>query len=474
MRKNADKRSVKRRVAEAAVFLILLCVAAVFVKSKYEVWHAQQPYPAALSALQELEQTIPEAGFTEDQLDIDGFPKSNGNGYVFRVRDEAGNAVAEIELDAVGYDIFRKPLCAVTEVRGKVTAEILGSDESSFSVDDRGYSHTWAEPEKQIFPGRVSSAGIAGLFTDLQILPGDGYALVKAQENRLFLTVPGTGEETDAIRAAVSEALVRDYAGENESVTSLEMTQPLFLEEDEAVVFARCQHGSPDNRSEGLTGYYVRRSSGGTWNVRGEAQDEYSLLEYTEAEVFEIPEYAEPPKMTAKDHPYYIMVNRQMNTVTVFAKDEDGAFTVPYKAMICSTGREGHETPLGNFSVQRFKAEWCYMIDGSYGQYATGFRDGGYLFHSVCYTAKDRATMMRDEYNMLGGFASAGCVRLQTADAKWIFDNCEVGTGVTVYDGEEAGPFGKPEKAVPEITDENDNGWDPTDPDPNNPWYRGN
>lgn len=474
MRKNADKRSIKRRVAETAVFLVLLCIAAIFAKGKYEIWHAQQPYPVALRALQELKQTIPEAGFTDDQLDADGFPKSGGNGYVFRVRDEAGNAVAEIELDTVGYDILRKPLCAFTEARGKVTAEILGSDESSFSVEDHGYNHTWAEPEKQLFPGKVSSASVAGLFTDLQILPGDGYSLVKVQEKRFFLTVPGDDEETAMIRAAVSEELVRDYAKEDESVTSLEMTDPVFLEKNQAVVFTRCQHGSPDSQSEGEAGYYLRRSNNGAWNVRGEAQDESSLLEYMEEDIFEIPEYAEPPKMTAKDHPYYIMVNRQMNTVTIFAKDESGNFTVPYKAMICSTGREGHETPLGNFSVQRFKAEWCYMIDGSYGQYATGFRDGGYLFHSVCYTAKDRATLMRDEYNMLGGFASAGCVRLQTADAKWIFDNCEVGTGVTVYDGPEAGALGKPERAVEEITEENDNGWDPTDPDPNNPWNSGN
>ncbi|MBP5751033.1 MAG: L,D-transpeptidase [Firmicutes bacterium] len=444
------------------------------MKGKYETWHAQQPYPVALSALQELGQAIPEAGFTEDQLDVDGFPKSGGDGYVFRVRDEAGNAVAEIELSATGYDIFRKPLCAVTEVRGRVTAEILGSDESSFSVEDHGYSHTWAEPEKQIFPGKVSSAIVTGLFTDLQILPGDGYELVKAQEKRLYLTVPGDGEEDAAIRAAVSEELVRDYAKEEETVTSLEMTEPLFLEENQAVVFTRCQYGSSDSTREGEAGYYVRRSSSGVWNVRGKTQDESSILEYTDEAIFEIPQYAEPPKATAKGHPYYIMVNRQMNTVTIFAKDDRGNYTIPYKAMICSTGREGHETPLGNFSVQRFKAPWCYMIDGSYGQYATGFRDGGYLFHSVCYTAMDHATLMRDEYYMLGDFASAGCVRLQTADAKWIFDNCETGTGVTVYDGPEAGALGKPEKAVEELTDENDNGWDPTDPHPYNPWNSGN
>ena len=40
--------------------------------------------------------------------------------------------------------------------------------------------------------------------------------------------------------------------------------------------------------------------------------------------------------------------------------------------------------------------------------------------------------MMTDEYNMLGNFASAGCVRLQVEDAKWIWTNCEQHTTVIV------------------------------------------
>ena len=35
-----------------------------------------------------------------------------------------------------------------------------------------------------------------------------------------------------------------------------------------------------------------------------------------------------------EDLPYYIMVNRRMNTVTVYTQDVTGAYTVPYKAMI--------------------------------------------------------------------------------------------------------------------------------------------
>lgn len=168
--------------------------------------------------------------------------------------------------------------------------------------------------------------------------------------------------------------------------------------------------------------------------------------------------------------PYQILVNRAANTVTVYTLDDAGAYTVPLKAMVCSTGRAGHETPLGTYSVLPLKKEWCLMYDGTYGQYTTAF-NGDILFHSICYWAPNPEWMIAEEYNLLGSFASLGCVRLQTADAKWIFDNCAPGTVVIVYDDpDNPGPLGKPETLVPWISPEMDNGWDPTDPRPENPW----
>lgn len=168
-----------------------------------------------------------------------------------------------------------------------------------------------------------------------------------------------------------------------------------------------------------------------------------------------------------KKCPYYIMVNRKMNTVTVYTQDPAGDYTVPYKAMICSTGRRGHATPLGSFEITDVKKEWCLMLDGTWGQYSTQF-SGHYLFHSICYTEPDPSALIASEYNLLGDVASLGCVRLQTADAKWIFENCAAGTRVTIYDSDDPGPLGKPERVVDEIPD--DCGWDPTDPRPENPW----
>ena len=54
--------------------------------------------------------------------------------------------------------------------------------------------------------------------------------------------------------------------------------------------------------------------------------------------------------------PYYIMVNRQMNTVTIYTVGEDGNYSLPYKAMVCSTGRQNHATPTGTFSIYGAKS----------------------------------------------------------------------------------------------------------------------
>lgn len=174
--------------------------------------------------------------------------------------------------------------------------------------------------------------------------------------------------------------------------------------------------------------------------------------------------------MPSNGKPYYIMVNRAQSTVTVYALDEQGYYTVPVKAMVCSTGRKGHATPTGTYTIGG-RWTWVHMLDDSYGQYCTQIK-GNILFHSVCYTKKDPSTLMTHEYNGLGAPASLGCVRLQTADAKWIYDNCARGTKVTIYDDAESpGPLGKPEKLVPHISEEQANGWDPTDPREANPWH---
>ena len=108
------------------------------------------------------------------------------------------------------------------------------------------------------------------------------------------------------------------------------------------------------------------------------------------------------------------------------------------------------------------------MYGGVYGQYTTRIV-GSILFHSVPYFSTDKSTLWWQEYNNLGIARSMGCVRLTVQDSKWIYDNCPTGTTVTVVDKELPPGVTKPE--APKIDPESPNrGWDPTDPDPANPW----
>ncbi|MCR4781415.1 MAG: L,D-transpeptidase [Lachnospiraceae bacterium] len=166
------------------------------------------------------------------------------------------------------------------------------------------------------------------------------------------------------------------------------------------------------------------------------------------------------------DYPYLVRVNRKLNVVNVYSKDENGNYTVPFKAMVCSVGLND-ATPTGTFKTST-KYEWHALYENTFGQYAYRI-DGPIMFHSVPYTAEKKDALEIDEFNKLGEPASLGCVRLCVADAKWLCDNCPEGTTVEIFDSKEVGPFGKP--GCQKIENSSEMGsWDPTDSDEANPW----
>ena len=168
--------------------------------------------------------------------------------------------------------------------------------------------------------------------------------------------------------------------------------------------------------------------------------------------------------------PYLIKVNRIQNCITIYKKDKSGEYTVPYKAIVCSTGKKLGDTPLGEFTTL-ISYEWLLMVDGSYGQFAYRYY-GSILFHSVPYFSKNKDDLEYKQFNKLGESASLGCVRVCVRDAIWLIENCPVGTQVVVYDDETSpGPLGKPEMIKIPVNSPY-RGWDPTDPDPNNPWLQ--
>ena len=180
------------------------------------------------------------------------------------------------------------------------------------------------------------------------------------------------------------------------------------------------------------------------------------------------PKSSASPEQTVKptsDKPYLIRINRAQNCVTVYRQSEGGKYDEPVCAFICSTGTA---TPIGTFKTTD-KYVWRALFNDCYGQYATRIT-GTILFHSVPYFTQNKADLEYEEYNKLGTAASMGCIRLTCRDAKWIYDNCPKGTTVEIYDDAETpGPLGKP--GFTPIDPESPNrGWDPTDPDPKNPW----
>lgn len=163
---------------------------------------------------------------------------------------------------------------------------------------------------------------------------------------------------------------------------------------------------------------------------------------------------------------YLIRINRACNTVTIYAKDETGAYNIPVKAMLCSVGKDNLTRP-GVYKTSA-KYRWKLLMNHVWGQYSTRI-NGGILFHSVYYYSKKPSALATKEFNKLGNAASHGCVRLSVADAKWIYDNCYVGSTVEIYDDSTSpGPLGKPGA----IKIPSNMRWDPTDPDKRNPYTK--
>ena len=166
--------------------------------------------------------------------------------------------------------------------------------------------------------------------------------------------------------------------------------------------------------------------------------------------------------------PYYVHVLRNQNVVIVYGLDENDKYTRVIKVFVCSVGRNNW-TPTGTYTTSD-KATWGKMAGGVYAQYYTRIT-GPYLFHSVPYFTKNKGNLEWEEYNKLGSPASLGCIRLAVIDAKWLYDNLPKGTTVKIYDGNLPSGITKPGSIRIE-SDNPNKGWDPTDPDKNNPWNK--
>lgn len=197
-------------------------------------------------------------------------------------------------------------------------------------------------------------------------------------------------------------------------------------------------------------GFYQAKVSGGYYNVTRTAVRDFQAQnglsvdgiagEATQTALFSadaVPVDATPrPSPTPEPAKYLLTVDVANQITRAYTYDENGEYTVLVREMICSTGTDKYSTPLGTTIMPKKRARWGYFPQwDSHAQYLTRI-DSANAFHSVLYSQPDERTLSVSSFEALGTKASHGCVRLLVSDAKWIYDNCEEGTIITVMEGE--------------------------------------
>ena len=139
----------------------------------------------------------------------------------------------------------------------------------------------------------------------------------------------------------------------------------------------------------------------------------------------DLEEYANLVGRFKSDTDYYIWTDIDRQRTYIF-KGGNGNWSLIHD-WECATGLNRTPTTRGHFKTQAKKA-WHYNERLESGLYYYTQFNGGYVFHSVTYT-KDKKLLD----DRLGVRASAGCVRLATENAKWIYDNIPRNTGVWIH-----------------------------------------
>lgn len=131
-----------------------------------------------------------------------------------------------------------------------------------------------------------------------------------------------------------------------------------------------------------------------------------------------------------------IVVDRSKQTATVYNNDQ-----VVQTFNVC-TGKTGkHETTPGNYFIYlKYKVQDMRGSNDDGSQYLTpgvkwiSYFNGGQGFHTANWNASGIAS------GDPTGHGSHGCVNMNEADAKWIYDNCPEGTLVQVVGAQPTSP----------------------------------
>ena len=129
--------------------------------------------------------------------------------------------------------------------------------------------------------------------------------------------------------------------------------------------------------------------------------------------------------------PANIVIYRKSNLCGAYDKNNQ-----LIRAFFVSTGKPGHETPLGVYKIYEHvdNGDYHLMEDGTYARYCMRFKSGGFMLHSVCYAHAGDTSPILEEVTSIGDSVSLGCVRFKVADAKWLYNATSNGCLVTSLD----------------------------------------
>lgn len=144
--------------------------------------------------------------------------------------------------------------------------------------------------------------------------------------------------------------------------------------------------------------------------------------------------------------PWYIHVDTYNQVVTVYAMDEMESYSFVVKEFITSSGTKArdyecktvymlHTVGYDGWVFKRDLDKLDLFKPAGYATYLTRIYKP-FLFHTVLFEDRDLTDVIDETYYDLSFPASHGCMRLLPCDAKWIYDNVDVGNIVHTTKGE--------------------------------------
>lgn len=161
---------------------------------------------------------------------------------------------------------------------------------------------------------------------------------------------------------------------------------------------------------------------------------------------------------------YYLQINMTKNVMVVYRYDGDRKNKTAYKIFPCTLGE--------NVKKGKYKTEKSYswIKNDGWHRYNTLYTDSAWI-QSAEYGDRYPDTLVKKSYDSVGKNKKVDkSIILYASDASWIYDNCKDKTELEIVKGS------KKDQLPLQIAKKTDTykycGWDPTDPDKNNPYLK--